>query len=175
MPALRRARPADAKAIAAIYNDGIAERQSTFETAPRSAADIEAWLAAGPRLPVLVADDRRVVGWARIAAYSERPAYAGVGEVSVYVDRAARGRGIGRRLLEELAAHASELDYWKLTGKVFPENAASLALIRRCGWREVGLHLRHGRLEGRWRDVLVVERLLDQAPAPDGGAASPGA
>jgi L-amino acid N-acyltransferase YncA len=179
VPALRRARPADAKAIAAIYNDGIAERQSTFETAPRRAEDIEAWLAAGPRLPVLVAGegDGRVVGWARIAPYSERPAYAGVGEVSVYVDRAARGRGIGRRLLEELAVQASELDYWKLTGKVFPENAASLALIRRCGWREVGLHLRHGRLDGEWRDVMVVERLLEtgQAPAPDDGAASPGA
>jgi phosphinothricin acetyltransferase len=129
-------------------------------------------------MPVLVADQQaRVLGWARILAYSDRAAYAGIGEVSVYVDRSARGRGIGRRLLEELERRAAELGYWKLTGKLFPENAASVALVRRCGWREVGMHLRHGRLEGLWRDVLVVERLLGaaQAPAPDGGAASPGA
>jgi L-amino acid N-acyltransferase YncA len=94
----------------------------------------------------------------------------------VYVDRSARGIGIGRRLLEELERRAAELGYWKLTGKLFPDNAASVALVRRCGWREVGKHLRHGRLEGVWRDVLVVERLIDpQAPAPDGGAASLGA
>jgi L-amino acid N-acyltransferase YncA len=174
---VRPAQPADAEAIARIYNQGIAGRSSTFETMPRQADDIRGWLEAGDRLPVLVAhEERAVLGWGRIVAYSDRPAYAGVGEVSVYVDRTARGRGIGRRLLEELETRAHGLGYWKLTGKLFPENAASLALVRRCGWREVGLHLRHGRLDGAWRDVLVVERLVgDQAPAPEGGAASPGA
>jgi L-amino acid N-acyltransferase YncA len=159
--AVRPAAPADADAVTRIYNEGIEERSSTFETAPRAAEDVLGWLAAGERWPVLVADERgRVLGWARISAYSERAAYAGVGEVSVYVDAAARGRGIGSRLLEGLEARARELGYWKLTGKLFPENAASVALVRRCGWREVGRHLRHGRLDGRWRDVLVVERLL---------------
>jgi L-amino acid N-acyltransferase YncA len=118
------------------------------------------WLAAGDRLPVLVGADEGIVGWARVAAYSERPVYAGVGEVSVYVDVEARGRGVGTALLEALSARARELGYWKLTGKLFPENEASVRLVRRSGWREVGLHLRHGRLEGRWRDVLVVERIL---------------
>ncbi len=99
-------------------------------------------------------------GWARIAEYSPRPAYAGVGEVSIYVDRDARGQGVGSALLAELSRQAAELGYWKLTGKLFPENEASVRLVRRNGWREVGLHLRHGNLEGQWRDVLVMERLL---------------
>jgi L-amino acid N-acyltransferase YncA len=174
---VRAARPADAGAVARIYSEGIAERSATFETEPRTGADVVAWMDAGERLPLLVADeDGRVLGWARILAYSDRPAYAGVGEVSLYVDRPARRRGIGRRLVEELERHAGELGYWKLTTKLFPENAASVALLRSCGWREVGVHLRHGRLEGAWRDVLVLERAVgDQAPAPDGGAASPGA
>ena len=175
MRAVRAARDADAAAVARIYNEGIEERSSTFETTPRKVDDVLEWLSAGDRLPVLVAEQADgVVGWARILRYSDRAAYAGVGEVSVYVARSARGRGIGRRLLEELEGRARELGYWKLTGKLFPENAASVALVRRCGWREVGLHLRHGRLEGTWRDVLVVERLID-AQAPDGGAASLGA
>jgi L-amino acid N-acyltransferase YncA len=161
---VRDAAASDARAIAAIYNEGIEERSSTFETAPRTAADIEAWLAAGERLPVLVAaDDGAVRGWARIAPYSERAAYAGVGEVSAYVERAARGRGIGSALLTGVADRAESLGYWKLTGKLFTDNAASAALVRRCGWREVGTHLRHGRLDGRWRDVIVVELLLGEA------------
>jgi L-amino acid N-acyltransferase YncA len=177
VPALRLAGRADAAAVARIYNEGIEERSSTFETEPRDVADILGWLGAEERLPVLVAEQEgHVLGWARILRYSERAAYAGIGEVSVYVASAARGRGIGRRLLEEIERRAGELGYWKLTGKLFPENAASIALVQRCGWREVGRHLHHGRLEGVWRDVLVVERLIDaHAPAPDGGAESPGA
>jgi L-amino acid N-acyltransferase YncA len=159
--AIRSARPADAAAVAAIYNEGIEERSSTFETAPRTVADVEGWRASGDRYPLRVAEHNgEVNGWARIARYSERQAYAGVGEASVYVRRSARGRGVGRRLLEDLAATAEELGFWKLTGKLFPENRASLALVRRCGWREVGTHLRHGRLDGEWRDVIVVEILL---------------
>jgi phosphinothricin acetyltransferase len=158
---IRPAVAADAEAIATIYNAGIEERSSTFETDPRSASDIEAWLAVGERLPLLVADqDRAVVGWARIQPYSARAAYAGVGEVSVYVAPSARGRGIGRRLLEALQASAEALGYWKLIGKLFTGNAASAALIHSCGWRDVGTHRRHSRLDGEWRDVLVVERLL---------------
>jgi L-amino acid N-acyltransferase YncA len=159
--AIRDAAPADADAVAAIYNEGIETRLATFETQLRTAADIGAWLAAGERLPVLVADDGdAVVGWARIHAYSDRVVYHGVGEVSVYVTEAARGRGIGRRLLEALQDRASELGYWKLIGKLFTANAASAAMIRRCGWREVGMHLKHAQLDGQWRDVQLVERLL---------------
>ena len=162
MSAIRAATSADTQAIADIYNEGIATRLATFETEPRTPADIEDWLAPGrERLPVLVAEqDGRVLGWARVIAYSERPAYAGVGEVSVYVTEQARGRGLGRALLESLQQAAAELGYWKLVGKLFTANAASAALVRGCGWREVGMHHRHARLDGAWRDVLLVERGL---------------
>jgi len=159
-----RIRPAaapDAQTVADIYNEGIATRLATFETEPRSAADVESWLAAGERLPAIVADeDGAVLGWARITAYSERPAYAGVGEVSVYVTEGARGRGLGRGLLEALQARAREVGYWKLVGKLFTANEASAGMVRSCGWREVGMHHRHARLDGEWRDVLLVERVL---------------
>jgi L-amino acid N-acyltransferase YncA len=161
---VRDAGSADTAAIAAIYNEGIQERTATFETDLRTHAEIEAWLAAGRRLPVLVAAEGGAVrGWARIAPYSERTAYAGVGEASAYVARMARGRGIGRTLLTGLAERAEELGYWKLTGKIFAGNLAGAALVRRCGWREVGTHMRHGRLDGEWRDVVVVELLLGEA------------
>lgn len=161
MTGIRVAVVADTGTVADIYNQGIEDRSSTFETELRSAADIAPRLAGGERLPLLVAEfDGTVIGWSRILAYSDRAAYAGVGEVSVYVDRAARGRGIGRCLLEALERSARERGYHKLTGKLFTDNEASAALVKRCGWRDVGLHRRHGRLDGEWRDVLVVERLL---------------
>jgi L-amino acid N-acyltransferase YncA len=158
---IRPAGDPDTQAIADIYNEGIATRLATFETEPRTAADVELWLAAGDRLPTLVAEEDDVVlGWARILAYSDRPVYAGVGEVSVYVAEHARGRGLGRALLEALQKRAMELGYWKLVGKLFTANAASAGMVRSCGWREVGMHHRHSRLDGKWRDVLLVERVL---------------
>jgi phosphinothricin acetyltransferase len=101
-----------------------------------------------------------VIGWARLLAYGERDVYAGVGEASFYVSRGARGRGVGGRLLQELEERARELGYWKLIALLFTENVASAALLRRGGWREVGVHERHARLDGEWRDVLLAERLL---------------
>jgi L-amino acid N-acyltransferase YncA len=158
---IRPAGEPDTQAIADIYNEGIATRLATFETEPRTAADVQAWLVAGERLPVLVADEGdAVLGWARILAYSDRPVYEGVGEVSVYVAEHARGRGLGRALLEELQRNATELGYWKLVGKLFTANAASAGMVRSCGWREVGMHHKHSRLDGEWRDVLLVERVL---------------
>jgi phosphinothricin acetyltransferase len=151
---IRRATTADEEAIAAIYNQGIAERQSTFETEPRQPGDLSAAL-------VLVAErDGRVVGWAAVSAYSDRCVYAGVGEYTIYLDRAARGAGLGRALLEALADAAQDAGYYKLVGKLFTTNEASIALARRCGFRQVGVHKRHGRLDDDWRDVLVVERSL---------------
>ena len=86
--------------------------------------------------------------------------YAGVGEATLYVDRVARGAGAGRALLEALAEEAARRGYHKLTGKIFTSNEPSIGLVRSCGWREVGVHHRHGRLDGEWKDVLVVELLL---------------
>jgi L-amino acid N-acyltransferase YncA len=158
---VRPARPEDGGAVAEIYNQGIEERQATFETRLRTPADCEGQIAAGE---VLVAEvGGRVVGWAGIAPYSSRSAYRGVGECSLYVERDARREGVGRRLLEELCSLAEQNSYHKLLGKLFPDNGASMALVHACGFRDVGLHLRHGRLDGEWRDVLVVERLLGEA------------
>jgi L-amino acid N-acyltransferase YncA len=158
---IRAATNADAEAVAAIYNEGIATRLATFETDLRSALDIDAWLVAGERLPVIVAEhDGEVLGFARISAYSDRPVYKGVGEVSVYVTERARGRGLGASLLDRLQELAGELGYWKLLGKLFAGNEASERMVRRCGWRDVGTHERHSRLDGEWRDVLLVERVL---------------
>jgi phosphinothricin acetyltransferase len=157
----RPARPEDAEAVARIYNEGIEDRLATFETALRSAADVDAWLAAGYPL-VVVEDDGAVVAWASAPPYRpEREAYAGIGDFSVYVARAERGRGAGTAALEGLVAEARARGLWKLVGRIFPENEASLALARGLGFREVGVYRRHGKLDGAWRDVVVVERLLD--------------
>ena len=166
MPALtvRPATPADAAALAAIYNEAIADRVATFETRPRSADEARAWI--GGRLPCVVAvRDGAVAGFARVAPYSDREAYAGVGEHGVYVDPFARGDGVGRALLLELCARAERRGLYKLTSKVFADNGASRALHRACGFREVGVQRRHGRLDGAWRDCVLVERLLGDAAA----------
>ena len=160
---IRRAEPADAEAVCAIYNEGIAGRQATFETSPRTAADVLAWFEGG--LPLLVAadDDGRVVGWARVSAYSDRCVYEGVGEHGVYVAASARGQGVGRRLLDELVSAAEAAGYYKLTSRVFTTNEASLAAHRAAGFFEVGVQPRHGRLDGEWKDCVLVERLLGPA------------
>ena len=162
-----QARPAvagDAAAIAAIYNEGIADRVATFETAPRAPADIAAWL--GGRHPVLVVEAAgRVVGWAACSAYRSRACYAGVAEFSVYVARAHRGRGVGSIAMAALLQAAAAAGFWKLLSRVFVENAASRGMLRRLGFREVGIYRRHARLDGRWRDVVIVEALLGPAAA----------
>ena len=165
MTAIRAAEPADAPAIAAIYNAGIAERQATFETSPREPAQIGAWFEPG--LPFLVAEDGdgRVVGFARVSPYSDRCVYEGVGEHGVYVGREARGQGVGRRLLEALAAESERHGLYKLTSRIFTTNQASLAAHRAAGFEEVGIQRRHGRLDGEWKDCVVVERLLGEAAA----------
>jgi L-amino acid N-acyltransferase YncA len=158
--AVRAASRPDAEAICAIYNAAIAERDSTFETRPRAPADFEGRIGVA-RLPLLVAAaEQRVVGWAGLSPYSDRACYAGIGEASVYVAAAARGRGVGTALVEALADEAQRRGFHKLLGKLFTDNLASIRLTRRCGFSTVGLHRRHGRLDGAWRDVLLVERLL---------------
>jgi L-amino acid N-acyltransferase YncA len=159
--AIRDAREADCEAIADIYNEAIAEGRSTFETEPRSTAEIAQWLAS-PEHPVLVAETGgAVMGWARLSPYSSRACYSGIAEASVYVRASARGRGLGGALAAHLRDHAQRAGLHKLLGKVFAENAASRALCSRYGFREVSTHLKHGRIDGRWIDVIVVELLLD--------------
>ena len=159
----RVATPADAAAVAAIYNEGIADRVATFETEPRTPAQIAAQLTEkGDRFPTVVVErNDQVIAWAGAGAYRSRPAYAGVAEHSVYVARTARGTGAGRVALEALCRLYAERGFWKIVSRIFPENTASLALHERCGFRVVGVYQRHGKLEGQWRDCVIVERLLD--------------
>jgi L-amino acid N-acyltransferase YncA len=161
--ALRRASLSDAPAIAAIYNQGIAGRRATFETTPRSTADIEAWFQHADRYPTLVLEQGgAVVGWANLSGYRPRACYGGIAEFSIYVDSQAQGRGLGRCLLEALVDAARDRGYWKLVSRIFPFNTASLALCRRCGFREVGVYEKHGRLDGQWLDVVIVERVIPE-------------
>jgi len=162
---VRVASPADAAAIAAIYNEGIADRIATFETEPRTAEQLAKQLAdKGDRFPTMVVErDGQIVAWAGAGAYRARPAYAGVAEHSVYVARAARGTGAGKAALEALCQAYAERGFWKIVSRIFPENTASLALHERCGFRVVGVYQRHGRLEGQWRDCVIVERLIGPA------------
>ena len=160
---IRPANLADARAIASIYNQAIEERQSTFETRLRSPEDFLAPIADGQLLLICEDDAGRVRGWARLSAYSPRDCYSGVGEASVYVDRTVRGRGLGRALFDALAEEAGTRSYWKLIGLLFATNVASLALCRAVGCREVGVLHRHRRLDGQWRDVTIVEKLIGEA------------
>jgi L-amino acid N-acyltransferase YncA len=162
-PRVRGASAADAEAMARIFNQGIEDRVATFETAPQDESAI-AEMISGPA-PVLVAElAGEVVAWAKVGPYADAHAYyAGVGEATLYIRRDVRRRGLGQLLLEELVREAERSGYHKLIGKIFTSNHASIALVRDCGWREVGVHLRHGQLDGEWKDVLVVERLLGDA------------
>jgi L-amino acid N-acyltransferase YncA len=166
-PIIRDAEPEDLKAIAAIYNEGIVEGRSTFETESRTAADIDGWLGS-PRQPLLVAEhDGEIAGWARIAPYSNRPCYAGIGEASIYVSAPVRGRGLGSALTTALHERAQQASLTKLLGKCLSTNHAAVKLVARHGFREVGIHLRHGQIDGQWHDVLLVELLLEQQAMPD--------
>jgi phosphinothricin acetyltransferase len=158
---IRPATRADATSIAFIYNQGIEDRGATFETEPRTPADILARLDDANRFPLLVAEDGNgVIGWAGLSGYRPRACYAGIAEFSIYLERTARGRGVGRQLLASLIDAARERGYWKLVSRVFPANSASRALCRSCGFREVGVYEKHGRLDGEWLDVIIVERLI---------------
>ena len=160
---MRLAESDDAEAVARIYNQGISERVATFQTRAPSADEVAAQIGGGA-LMVAAEANGRVVGWASVGSYDDaHDYYAGVGEATLYVDRAARRGGAGRALLEALAEEAERRGYHKLIGKIFSSNEPSIALVRSCGWHEVGVHRRHGRLDGEWKDVLVVERLLGAA------------
>ncbi len=156
---VRPATLADADSIARIYNEGIEDRVATFETRLRSADDVRAWFDGVH--PIVVAEDEgRIVAFAATSTYRPRDCYAGIAEASVYVLREYRRRGAGRLALEALILAAREAGFWKMLSRIFPENAASRGLVRQLGFREVGVYEKHGQLDGQWRDVVIVERLI---------------
>jgi L-amino acid N-acyltransferase YncA len=156
---IRPARPEDAEAVAEIFNQGVADRVATFETREASAEDARRWI--DQELVLVYEREGEVAGWAKAGPYADRHHYyAGVREATLYVGRSARGAGAGRALLGALAEHAREAGAHKLVGKIFTSNEPSIALVSSLGWRAVGVHERHGLLDGEWKDVLVVERPL---------------
>lgn len=156
---VRSATPNDAAAIANIYNQGIEDHIATFETQLRSAKDVQTWCDG--LHPILVVEkDSEIIAFASSSAYSARECYAGIAECSVYVRRDMRQHGAGRIALEALIHAAEEAGFWKLVSRVFIENTASRKLIGSLGFREVGIYEKHGKLDGVWRDVIIVERLI---------------
>ena len=148
--------PEDWPSVRRIYEEGIATGDATFET---SAPSWEKWDAGHLAIGRLVAEsDGQVAGWAALSGVSDRCAYAGVAEVSVYVAGSARGQGIGSQLLQALIAASEDGGIWTLQAGIFPENRASIAIHLRAGFREIGRRERLGQLGGRWRDVLLLER-----------------
>jgi L-amino acid N-acyltransferase YncA len=154
--AISEMQPSDWEDVRTIYAEGIGTRQATFETETPS---WEVWDACHlPYARLVARTDETIVGWAALSPVSPRKAYAGVAEVSVYVAQSHRGAGFGRQLLEALILASEENGVWSLQAVMFPENAGSLALHRSCGFREVGRRERIGKLNGWWRDTILLER-----------------
>ena len=151
----------DCAVIARIYNEGIEDRLATLETELRDAAERRAWLRArGPRHPVLVAEEGEIAGWASLNSFNPRPAYDHVADFSVYIARERRGEGVGALLLAALEERARAIGYHKLVLAAFPENRAGMHLYRRRGFEVVGIYHEQGRLDGRWVDVIAMEKIL---------------
>jgi phosphinothricin acetyltransferase len=156
----REATTNDATAIARIYNQGIEDRVATFETRLRTPEDVAAWFNGVHPVVVVEDDNGAIIAFAATFPYRQRDCYAGIAECSIYVAREARGRGAGRLALEALIEAAERAGFWKLLSRVFIENTASRALCLSAGFREVGVYEKHGQLDGIWRDVVIVERLI---------------
>lgn len=146
----------DWPAVERIHAEGIATRNATFESEPPTWAEFDAAHTVDHRLVAEV--DGRVVGWAACSRASSRCVYAGVLEISLYVAADARGHGVGTMLMAALVDRTEAAGIWTLQAGVFPENAGSLALHRRFGFREVGRRERIGQMDGVWRDVILMER-----------------
>jgi phosphinothricin acetyltransferase len=162
---IRNAQLGDAEAVAAIHDEAVLAGNATFRTEPRPLAEVEKVLREVK--PFLVAlDNGKVVGWAGASPYEEsNPYYDGVREVGVYVGGSSRGAGIGQALLDALADAAAEAGVFKLVAKVFDTNTTSLRLFERAGYSKVGVHVRHGRLRGEWKDVVVFEKPIGEGLA----------
>jgi L-amino acid N-acyltransferase YncA len=142
-----------------IFNEGVEDRVATFETNLATPDDAARWIADD--VVIVLEREGEIAAWAKASPYADRhPYYDGVREATMYVARSSRRQGLGRALLDALADAARESGAHKLVGKIFTSNGPSIALVAGLGWREVGVHRRHGTLDGEWMDVLVVEKRL---------------
>lgn len=159
---VRPARSDDASVICDIYNQGIEDRIATLETRLRTSEEQRAWLASrDPRHPVMVAErDGRIVGWGSLNVFNPRAAYDHVADFSIYVARTARGTGVGRGLLDALIAAARDIGFHKMVLAAFEWNTTGIKLYERAGFRRVGVYREQGRLDGRWVDTVIMEKLL---------------
>jgi L-amino acid N-acyltransferase YncA len=159
---IRGATVSDAEAICDIYNQGIEDRVATLETTLRTPDERRQWMAArGRRHPVLVAEaDDAVMGWASLNSFNPRPAYDHVADLSIYVERGWRGKGVGSRLLAEIVVAARAIGFHKIVLAALASNAAGEALYAKMGFRRVGVYREQGLLDGRWTDVLIMDKLL---------------
>jgi L-amino acid N-acyltransferase YncA len=153
---IRDMQPADWPAVELIYAEGIATGEATFETEPPGWEEFDAGRLSGHRVVAL--ESGELVGWAALSPTSTRTCYRGVAEHSVYVAENARGRGVGGALMYALVARADAAGIWTIQTSVFPENAVSLALHERAGFRIVGRRERIAKLDGVWRDTILLER-----------------
>lgn len=167
-----RARPAsmaDVPRITEVYNQGIIDRVATFETQPRSEETVRGWIDS--HYPIVVVEHGdEVIAWAGTSSYRPRDCYAGIAEFSVYVHRAARGKGVGHVAMQALVSAARHAGFEKLVSRVFVENISSRRLLRSVGFREVGVYERHAQLDDVWRDVVIVELLLQDHEGEPYGA-----
>jgi L-amino acid N-acyltransferase YncA len=163
---VRPATEADAAAICRIYNQGIEDRVATLETELRTPDERKQWMAAkGPRYPVIVAEDRgQIAGWGSLNQYNARDCYRHVADFSIYVERAYRGKGVGKVMLARLVELARELGFHKMVLSAFPTNTGGMTLYEKMGFRTVGVYKEQGLLDGRWVDTIIMEKLLSGPP-----------
>jgi L-amino acid N-acyltransferase YncA len=165
---IRQVQEDDASALCEIFNEAVQDRMDTFDSESRSVDDQRSQIEAtqhDPKHPILVAELRNwVAGWAALAPYDNRIALDDIGEVYVYVRRAFRSYGVGRQLMRAIQESAGRLGYRKLVGRVLAQNHDGLVLCRATGWREVGRHTAHVRMNDRLNDVMLVEHLIPEAP-----------
>ncbi len=162
MPAqIRKADFSDLTDISIIYNQGIQDRIATFESDARSPKDLEPWLNSGYPVIVAIMEDK-VVAFAASFPYSNRQCYRGIGEFSVYVERSFRGTGVGKTIMNALIDEVEKVGIWKLVSRVFVENQASRNMLKKIGFREVGIYEKHAQLDSVWKDVVIVEYLIKE-------------
>ncbi|PYV29534.1 MAG: GNAT family N-acetyltransferase [Acidobacteria bacterium] len=161
---IRPARVEDAKEIARIYNQGVQDRAATFDDAYVTPGERYLWLVARPeKFPVLIAEVKHtMMGWASLTPYSPRHCYDGVAELSIFIERSLRGHGVAQQLMKAMQEAAREKGFYKLIGRVIADNQPARKLCQLMGWREVGVHERHGKLGNEWHDLTLVEFLIPE-------------